>query len=189
LPAVKRATPGQLVLRVSKGSKATRVRPGQLARSVRLGQKAIKGTPEKLEPLPPSQAQRVTKAILEIQGQREQRLPYPGQKETRAILETPDPKVSKAFPEKLDPRAQLVRPELPGQKGTRGTKGILATLGLLVPSVRLAQPEQQDLRAFRVSRAILERRELYQLPLPLLTTRKLGLYLYLLRLSQSTEPQ
>jgi hypothetical protein len=186
LRAVKRATPGQLVLRVSKGSKATRVRPGQLARSVRLGQKAIKGKPEKLEPPLPSQARRVTKAILEIQGQREQRLPYPGQKETRAIPETPDPKVSKAFPEKLGLRAQLVRPELLGRKGT---KGILATLGLLVRSVRLAQPEQRDLRAFRVSKAIPETRELCQLPLPLLTTRKLGLYLYLRRLSRSTEPQ
>jgi hypothetical protein len=189
LRAVKRATPGQLVLRVSKGSKATRVRPGQLARSVLPGQKAIKGTPEKLEPLLPSQARRVTKAILEIQGQRAQRLPYPGQKETRAIPETPDPKVSKAFPEKLELRARLVRPELPGRRGTRGTKGILATLGLLVRSVRLARPEQQDLRAFRVSKAIPETRELYQLPLRLLTTRKLGLYLYLRRLSRSTEPQ
>jgi hypothetical protein len=189
LVAVRKVTPGQLVLRVSKVSKATRVRPGQLARSVRLGQKAIKGTPEKLEPLLPSQARRVTKAILEIQGQREQRLPYPGQKVTKGTRVKLGRRVSKVFPVKLGPRAQLVRLELPGQKGIKGTRAILATLGLLVPSVRLAQPEQQDLRAFRVSKAIPETRELYQLPLPLLTTRKLGLYLYLRRLSRSTEPQ
>jgi hypothetical protein len=134
------------------------------ARKVRLGRKAIKAT----------------KGIQEIL---EQLLPFPGLKATPEILAH---KVFRAFPAKLERQAQ---PEQQAQPGQKEIREILGTLG---QPEQLEQVDRQGHKAtkeFRGSKEIREIPELYLLPLPLLTTRKLGLFLYLLQLLRSTEPR
>jgi hypothetical protein len=129
------------------------------ARKVRLGRKA-------------------TREIPEILGQL---LLFLGLKVIPAILAR---KEFKEFPAKLARQARQEPQERPGQPGLKETKAILATLGQPEPQVRPAQLAQPGHKEFKGSKATPEIQELFPQLLPLLTTRKLGLYLYLLQLSQ-----